>query len=136
MKGTEHFKAVIKNYLDKRAKEDPMFTVTYANPLKNIDDCITYILNTVRSSGKNGFTDDEVYSMAVHYYDEDDIKVGKAINCNVVVNHSVDRLKQDKNETKQSKVQMFQDTRKMENQRRKNKKEKNNNQQLNLFDLL
>ncbi len=33
---------------------------------KNLDDCITFILNYVRQSGCNGFTDAEIYSLAVH----------------------------------------------------------------------
>ena len=36
---------------------------------KNLDDCITFILNYVQQSGCNGFTDAEIYSLAVHYYD-------------------------------------------------------------------
>ena len=32
-------------------------------------------------------TDDEVWSLAIHYYDEDNIDVGKPISCGVVVNH-------------------------------------------------
>ena len=31
----------------------------------------------------------KIYSMAVHYYDEDDLEVGNAIPCNVVVNHTM-----------------------------------------------
>ena len=52
MKGTEHFKQTIKEYLDGRAQ-----------------------------------TDDEVWSLAIHYYDEDNIDVGNPISCGVVVNH-------------------------------------------------
>ena len=37
----------------------------------------------------NGFDDDEIYSMAMHYYDEDDIEIGKPISCKVMVNHHV-----------------------------------------------
>ena len=55
-----------------------------------IDDCITYILNTVQKSGYKGFADDEIYSMAVHYYEEENIEVGKLVNCQVVVNHQVE----------------------------------------------
>ena len=75
MKGTELFKAAIQNYLEYRAMTDDLFAPRYANPAKNIDDCITYILNEVQKSGMNGFDDDEIYSMAMHYYDEDDIEV-------------------------------------------------------------
>ena len=41
----------------------------------------------VRSSvlACNGFEDDEIYSMAVHYYDEDDLEVGSRVACHVVV---------------------------------------------------
>ena len=77
MKTTDHFKRTIQAYLEQRAAEDKLFAVAYRKEGKNIDDCVTYILNEVQRSGCNGFTDGEVYSMAVHYYDEDDIEVGK-----------------------------------------------------------
>ena len=66
--GTDYFKLTIQNYLDARAREDELFAPRYANPKKNIDECVNYILNTVQKSGINGFTDDEIYSMALHYY--------------------------------------------------------------------
>ena len=44
-----------------------------------MDDCITYILNTVKASGMQGFADADIFGMAVHYYDEDDVKVGDPI---------------------------------------------------------
>ena len=45
MKGTEHFKKTIKAYLDNRASTDSLFAVSYAKENKNLDDCITFILN-------------------------------------------------------------------------------------------
>ncbi|MBB1150256.1 PcfK-like family protein [Myroides sp. NP-2] len=87
MKASNTFTNIIKSHLDNRAKNDTLFATTYAKENKNIDDCITYILNQVKESGCNGFADDEIFSMAVHYYDEDDIKIGKKISCKVVVNH-------------------------------------------------
>lgn len=68
MNVTDHFKRTIQVYLAQRAMEDELFAVTYKKANKNINDCCTYILNEVRKSGCNGFTDGEVYSMAVHYY--------------------------------------------------------------------
>lgn len=41
--------------------EDELFAAKYGNPDKNIDDCVTYILNWVQKSGCNGFCDDEIY---------------------------------------------------------------------------
>lgn len=68
MKTTEHFKNTIRAYLEQRATTDELFARTYARPDKNIEDCCTYILNTVQQTGCNGFADEEIYSMAVHYY--------------------------------------------------------------------
>ncbi len=90
MKSTERFKETIKSYLDNRASSDALFFPVYNKSDKNIDNCITYILNTVQKSDCNGFTDDEIYSMAVHYYQEDNIDVGKDIDLTVVVNHKVE----------------------------------------------
>lgn len=88
MKGSENFKNTIQNYLNELAKKDELFAKNLAKENKNIDDCITYILNQVKASGCNGFADEEIYNMAIHYYDEDDIKVGKSVNASVVVNHT------------------------------------------------
>jgi hypothetical protein len=90
MKATEGFKAVINDHLLSLANTDALFAETLNKPGKKIEDCITYILNKVQKSGQNGFADDEIFGMAVHYYDEDDIEVGKAVNARVVVNHHVD----------------------------------------------
>lgn len=108
-KGTEHFRQTIKNYLDGRAQADELFAACYANPKKNIEDCCTYIMNQVKRSGCNGFTDDEVYSMAVHYYDEDDIDVGKPINCQVVVNHTVELTAEEKEQARRDAMQRAQE---------------------------
>jgi len=96
MKSTAHFKNTIKAYLDNRANKDKLFAVAYAKANKNMDDCITCILNTVRKSDCNGFADDEIYSMAVHYFDEDNIEVGKPISCHIAVNHVVELTAEEK----------------------------------------
>jgi len=91
--------------LDKQAVTDPLFAVPYANPKKNIDDCVTYILNTVKNSGINGYTDDEIFGMAIHYYQEEDITVGAEINCQVVVNHKVELTEEEIKEAKEKGIQ-------------------------------
>lgn len=69
-------KDVIKAYLDARAQSDTLFAASYAKPAKNIDDCFRYILGEARKRGTSVcMTDDEVFGLAVHYYDEDDIKI-------------------------------------------------------------
>jgi hypothetical protein len=89
MKSTNDFKNVIKAHLEMRAINDPLFAETLLKPNKNIDDCISYILETVKKSGCSGFDDDEVFGMAVHYYDEDDIKTNGAVKGSVVINYQV-----------------------------------------------
>ena len=105
IKGTEHFTRTIAEYLNQRAMTDPLFAPNLMKPNKNIEECITYILNEVQKSGCNGFDDDDellrallekIFSMAVHYYDEDDIEVGKAVSCQVAVNHIVELTEEEK----------------------------------------
>lgn len=98
MKGTKKFKATIKKYLDAFAESDPEFKIKYLNKDKKLDDCITYILNTVKSKNVHGFMDSEIYGMAVHYYDESKIDIGKAIDMVVKVNHHVEFTDEEKDE--------------------------------------
>ena len=102
--GTDYFKLTIQNYLDARAREDELFAPRYANPKKNIDDCCTFIINQVRQSGCNGFADEEIYSMALHYYDEEDIDIGKPVSCKVVVNHTVELTEEEKAEARRNAI--------------------------------
>jgi hypothetical protein len=135
MKSTVHFKNTIKAYLDKRASEDELFAVNYAKVNKNIDDCITYILNTVQKSGCNGFADDEIYSMSVHYFDEDNIEIGKPMsNCHVVVNHTVELTEEEKQQARKDAISRLQNEHyaKMKQPKNSVKKVVENNQ-LNLF---
>lgn len=86
-KGTKAFRETIKKFLQKEAFKDEMFARMLDKENKNLDDCIAYILGTVQESGEQGWTDDEIYGMAIHYYTEDDIKVGDFKQINAIVNH-------------------------------------------------
>lgn len=109
-KATDYFKQTIHNYLQHRAQADELFAPRLANPKKNIDDCITYILNYVKQSGCNGFTDDEIYSLALHYYDEDNIDIGKPLaNCKVVVNHTIELTEAEKVQAREKAMHRAQD---------------------------
>ena len=96
-------------YLEQRAEEDALFAKNYRNPAKNIDECVTYILNYVKKSGCNGFTDGEIFVQAVHYYDENEIEVGKPMNCQAVVNHVVELTAEEKAEARQDAVRRYQE---------------------------
>ena len=83
------------------ADRDPSFAERLASPAKKIEDCITYILNQVRDSGLNGFDDEEIFSLAVHYYMEDGIDPGTPVQCQVVINHHVQLTGEEIEEQKQ-----------------------------------
>ena len=140
MKGTDHFKRTIQMYLEQRAAEDTLFAKNYRNPAKNIDDCVTYILNYVQKSGCNGFTDGEIYGQAVHYYDENEIEVGEPIQCKVAVNHVVELTAEEKAEARQNAIRQYQDglMREMQNRHKPRTATKATTQpiqQPSLFDL-
>lgn len=104
MQVSASFKNSIQSYLEQRAEYDELFARSYRNPLKNITDCLTYITNEVYKSGCNGFDDDEIFSMAVHYFDEADIEVGKPMNCKVAVNHHVELTEEKKAEVRKEAI--------------------------------
>lgn len=80
----KEFKDIIQKYLEQRAANDPLFVPKYVNPKKSIDECCRYILGEARKRGNEVVMDDsEVYGLAVHYYDEDNIKVDGSGNCRV-----------------------------------------------------
>lgn len=77
------FEKKIKDYLDKRAAEDELFAKSYAKEKKSFEECIRYIFGeafkvAVAMDGCGSgaaFEDEHVFGLAVHYYDEDDIKL-------------------------------------------------------------
>ena len=105
MKATNQFTRTILTYLEQRAESDKLFAERFTREDKNIDDCVTYILNQVHKSGCNGFADDEIYSMAMHYYDEDEIEVGKPMRGNIVVNHVVQLTEEEKEQARKDAIQ-------------------------------
>lgn len=107
MKGTEQFQNTILTHLQRVAVSDSAFKSKFENPKKNIKDCITYILNWVQKSGCNSFEDKEIFVMAMHFYDEHKINVGKEINAKVVVNHTNHQGKKVANPQKEKQAQML-----------------------------
>lgn len=87
------FENAIREYLDVYAAGDEAFAAKYRDGLaakKDITSCCNYIIATVKKTGRTGFTDPEIYGMAVHYYDEKSIAPSTAkAACKVVVNKEV-----------------------------------------------
>ena len=140
MSGTEQFTRTIAEYLNLRAATDPLFAPNLAKPHKNIEDCITYILKQVQQSACNGFENDEIYSMAVHYYDEDDLEVGSPVACHVVVNHTLVLTEEEKAEARKQAIQQYQaqELRRLQEPRRVKAKASTDSEQVpepSLFDM-
>lgn len=108
-KGTQAFNDTIKAYLEERAENDALFAVRFANPSKSVEDCVTYIINQVQKCGCNGFEDDEIFGMAVHFWEENEIEVGKPVNCQVVVNHTVELTEEEKEQARQDAIAKLRD---------------------------
>lgn len=109
MKGTDHFKELIKNYLDNRAKEDELFRAKYETTTRTIDDVVNYIFHAVQQSGCCGLSDMEVYAMAVHAIDKPDLEIGKPMDCNVVVNHHIELTEEEKAEQRAIALKRYQE---------------------------
>ena len=140
MSGTEQFTRTIAEYLNLRAATDPLFAPKLRKPHKNIEDCVTYILKQVQQSACNGFEDEEIYSMAVHYYDEDDLEVGSPVACHVVVNHTIVLTEEEKAEARKQAIQQYQaqELRRLQERRRVKAKASTDSKQArqaSLFDM-
>ena len=101
-----HFENAIKEYLDKKAKEDVGFAEKYANEKKSIEECCKYILGEMRKKAKSGMygaTDAEVFGLAIHYYDEEDVKAEKDVKADVIINRELtDDEKQQMDKSKEA----------------------------------
>ena len=104
-------KQAIKDYLDNRAKTDELFAVAYAKPHKNIDECFNYILGEARKQGNAVYLpDDVVFGWAVHYYDEDDIKINKLpASTQVSARASVELTEEDKEKARELAVKEYEE---------------------------
>lgn len=102
-------KQAIKSYLDNRAKTDELFAVSYAKTNKNIDECFNYVVGEAKKQGNAVYLpDDVVFGWAVHYYDEDDIKINKLpANTKVSAKASVELTEEDKEKARDLAVQEY-----------------------------
>ena len=105
-KSVDFFKKNIQEYLEHRSANDELFAITYKKENKNIDDCAKYIINEVQKSKRIAFENDEIYSLAVHYYDEDDIVINdnKITGVDIVSPGTYIPTEEDKIEAKQKAI--------------------------------
>ena len=71
-------KDIIKQHLDKMAAQDFAFAERYKDPNKSLGECMKYITSQAQKKKKSGgvwIEDEVVYGWAVHYYQEENVKV-------------------------------------------------------------
>ena len=97
MAGLVNFRAIVKQYLDERAKTDKLFAKSYSKKSKTFEGCCNYIIAEAQKLAKSGkivLAREEVFGMAVHYYDEDGIKApAKATEAHIISPIDLDKPK-------------------------------------------
>lgn len=102
----KEFKDTIRKYLERRAEEDHLFAPKFTNPKKSVDECCRYILGEARKRGTSVvMSDSEVFGMAVHYYDEEHVKVEKVSSgCSVSSPRKVELTEEEKKAAREAAI--------------------------------
>lgn len=110
MKNSVAFENAIKKYLDEFAQNDVHFAQKYNNPNKSVEECCSFIASEVKKMGVCGLDDSEVYGLAVHYYDEENVKVEPVGDYMVACNCHVELTEEQKEEARAEAVRQYQKT--------------------------
>lgn len=97
-------KSRIKEYLDDFAEKNEGFFFDYQNPDKNIDECCDFICTQVKKSGAIGLDNDDVFGLAIHYYQEADpgeITKGLSNSTQVIIDNRVELTEEEITQAKQ-----------------------------------
>lgn len=135
---TNSFQDTIKSYLDERAKTDDLFAKVYAKPNKSFKECCDYIMGEAKKRGNAvAMTDEEVFGMAVHYYDEDNIKVNKVSGDYKVSAPApfpkVELTEEDKKKAREEAIRRLTEEQYASIKKKPNKRKEEDVQQMSLF---
>lgn len=143
----EEFEKIIKKYLDHYANESPEFKSAYSKENKTIEKCCSYIVSEMRkhaSDNNIAATDDEVYYLARHYYEEDNLDANKDAGNFSFVHTVAELTDEDKENLKKQALNEFLaeekkkleelEKKKKERQEKKEARRMENQGQLSLFD--
>lgn len=89
------------SYLGQLLKTREDIKVQLAKPNKDLGECMNYLMSCARKKVKGQcavLSDDEALSMAIHYYDEDDIVVDRISGSVSASQVQDEEREQDKNE--------------------------------------
>ena len=105
----DFFKKTIEEFLNKKAETDIPFYERMKLETKNIDDCIKYIITSVKKTGRIGFDDKEIYNLAIHYYDEDidASELSNVSGVHVVSNHEYVLTEEEKEKQRLIAIQNY-----------------------------
>lgn len=84
-KASKEFREVIRKELTRRAEADAAFAEKFENPSKSVNECCEYIASEVFRRKVNMVREEEIFGLAVHYYDEAGIEFKPAPDGRVVV---------------------------------------------------
>lgn len=135
---TNSFQDAIKSYLDERVKTDELFAKAYAKSNKSLKECCDYIMGEAKKRGNAvAMTDDEVFGLAVHYYDEDNIKVNKVSGgCKVSAPAPVPKVElteEDKKKAREEAIRRLTEEQYASIKKKPNKRKEEDVQQMSLF---
>lgn len=140
MKPIDSFQQAIQSYLEERSKTDELFAKSFAKPGKSIAECCSYIMGEAKKRGNAvAISDAEVFGMAVHYYDEDNIKVNKVSGgCKVSSPVStpapkVVLTKEDKKKAREEAIKRLTEEQYASIKKKPTKRKEEDAQQMNLF---
>lgn len=122
----EHFEIIIRSYLEEKAKNDEAFAKRLTIESKSMEECCEYIISEVRKKAKKTYaacTDEEVFGLAIHYWDEDDIKIDNHAQADVVVNRELTpEEKQQAEELKKQRQAEEEEERRLRNEEKERKR--------------
>lgn len=103
----EAFKQHIEAYIKGQVEADPMFADIFNKSERTIDDCISYLLNWVKSSGSQIVAKEEIYGQVIHFYTEN-LEPGQRINAHVVCATRAQLTEDDKRRAYQDALHQYQ----------------------------
>lgn len=80
MKSSTQVTDLIRNYLEQRSINAPLFSLKYANSSKSIGGAVNYLCQEAQKSGVTMMNSDSVFSIITHYFDEDNIEENPQLN--------------------------------------------------------
>ncbi len=109
MRASDNFNETIKAFLETRAQEDELFRIKYEKVNRPIEEITAYILSEVYASGVCGMSDMEVFNLAIHAAEEENIEIKhRNVAAQVVVNHQVELSEEEKAECRRAALRQYQ----------------------------